>query len=339
MHSLPKLYSPCPIEPEPAAPATPFPARPQRLADWYAERAQAVATRRAYGGDWRAWERWLRRRGLDAQTARVEHAAGWIADRGWTCTVSTLRRAVAGCRAEARRRGWTCPFSDTTTGRIHPRISQTLAGVGRVHGDEPRRAAPLIAPAFRRLMRAIPDTDLPGRRDRALLAVGWHGALRRAELCGLEWRDVRPGLRGSVELRLRQSKGERGGGVATVLLVPADDPRCCAVRALDEWRRADCRGRAGRAGANVFRAAAPWRSCLRPHAVTAILRRRARAAGLPLAGLSAHSLRSGMLTAAALAGADPHRLRKHSRHARSDTLDGYVRPVLDVGDHPGRGLV
>ena len=338
MQSLPKLYSPCPIAPggpEPAAPATSFPPRPQRLADWYGERAQAVATRRAYSADMRAWERWLQHRGLDAQTARVEHAAEWIASRGWTCTVSTLRRAVAGCRAEARRRGWPCPFSDRA-GRIHPRIAQTLAGVGRVHGDAPRRAAPLMANDFQCLMHAIQPGDPSALRDRALLAVGWHGALRRAELCGLEWRDVHAAIGGGVELHVRASKGERAGGVATVLLVPAISPRCCAVQSLSNWRAA-ARGRAGRPGAKVF--TAPGRAALAPHAVTAILRRRARAAGLPVTGVSAHSLRAGMLTSAALAGADPHRLRRHSRHSRSDTLDGYIRPVLDVGDHPGRGLV
>lgn len=331
MRSLPKPSTADQPAPGPGV-VTPFPAR---LSDWYGAHAQAVSTRRCYAADQRAWERWLRARGVAPQSARTEHAAEWIAGRGWTCTVGTLRRAVAGCRSEYRRLGWRCPFSGPS-GRIHPRIAQTLAGVGRVHGDAPRRAAPLLAHDFQCLMHAIPATGDAALRDRALLAVGWHGALRRSEICGLEWRDVNIAIGGGVELSLRRSKGERAGGVATVLLVPAISPRCCAVQSLSDWRAA-ARGRAGRPGAKVF--TAPGRDALAPHAVTAILRRRARAAGLPVTGVSAHSLRAGMLTSAALKGADPHRLRRHSRHARSDTLDGYIRPVLDVGDHPGRGLV
>ena len=71
-----------------------------------------------------------------------------------------------------------------------------------------------------------------------------------------------------------------------------------------------------------------------------IIKRYIKLIGLGPAGYSGHSLRSGLLTSAAEAGASLFKLTEVSRHKSLDTLRGYVRRVdlfeagrsLDLGD-------
>src|SRR4051812_43419224 len=62
----------------------------------------------------------------------------------------------------------------------HPAIRDTLTGILRQHGAPPRRASAVGIAEIRRLVAAC-DTSLTGQR-RALLLLGFAGALRRAEL-------------------------------------------------------------------------------------------------------------------------------------------------------------
>ena len=125
----------------------------------------------------------------------------------------------------------------------------------------------------------------------------------------------------------------------------AREPQACPVRVLEALR-----GRAERCGLAVSGAAPVFTSSgLRSGELTGarlgaawvgrIVRKRAAAAGIPLEGLSAHSLRAGLLTSAGLAGVPMCRLLEHSRHARSDTLDLYIRGARRLASHPAEGLL
>ena len=60
----------------------------------------------------------------------------------------------------------------------HPLIRTTLRGIARRHGSAVRRSAALTTAEIRKLVATCAD-DLAGLRDRALLLVGFAGALRR----------------------------------------------------------------------------------------------------------------------------------------------------------------
>jgi integrase len=64
---------------------------------------------------------------------------------------------------------------------------------------------------------------------------------------------------------------------------------------------------------------------LTPHAVGAIVKRRAAEAGLEVSDLGSHSLRSGRLTEEAGRGASPWELMRISRHRSIRTLQDYIR--------------
>ena len=179
-------------------------------------------------------------------------------------------------------------------------------------------------------------------RDRAVLLVGWQGALRRSEIVGLDWSDVRA-VSGGYLLTLRATKS--GVDALDHPIIRAKRPNACPVRALAALRRrAQGLGLAVTGAAPVFtssglRSGRLSSTRLAPAWVGRIVRRRVAAAGIPVEGLSAHSLRAGLLTSAGLAGVPLYRLLEHSRHARSDTLDGYIRGARRLAAHPAEGLL
>jgi site-specific recombinase XerD len=103
---------------------------------------------------------------------------------------------------------------DHPTPTAHDVVRAVVRGTRRQLGVAQPQKTALELDALRTVVPNIPD-DLRGRRDRALLLVGWAAALRRSELVALEVRDLsfEPlawgfnrgiGLTSRVQLRVNQ---------------------------------------------------------------------------------------------------------------------------------------
>jgi integrase len=77
-------------------------------------------------------------------------------------------------------------------------------------------------------------TDPAGCRDRALLLLGFAGALRRNELAGLDLDDVIEGTNG-LTVHLRCSKTDREGVSRIIGILCGSNPVICPVRAWRAW--------------------------------------------------------------------------------------------------------
>jgi integrase len=75
--------------------------------------------------------------------------------------------------------------------------------------------------------------DAAGCRDRALLLMGFAGALRRSELVGLDVEDVVE-TNGGLTVRIRRSKTDQEGGGRSVGVPYGSNPATCPVRS---WKR------------------------------------------------------------------------------------------------------
>ena len=64
---------------------------------------------------------------------------------------------------------------------------------------------------------------------------------------------------------------------------------------------------------------------LRPQAVSLVIKRAASATGLDARPFSGHSLRAGLATSAALAGADLKDIMRQTRHRSHDVALRYIR--------------
>ena len=136
---------------------------------------KASATLRAYGSDFRIFSAWCQDRALVPMPAVPEVLAAYLAyEVGQNCRPSTLSRRLAAIQYAHQHAGHEPP----TTAEC---VRATLRDIRRTLGD---RKAPSTAGLARAMARATPDS-LVGLRNRAILLLGFAGALRRSELVAL----------------------------------------------------------------------------------------------------------------------------------------------------------
>jgi site-specific recombinase XerD len=194
--------------------------------------------------------------------------------------------------------------------------------------------------ALRGAVDVLPDT-LAGRRDRALLLVGFASALRRAELAALEV-TPRSGASGTIEqtaegliIRLMRSKTDQDGEGETVAVPFGSNPSTCPVRAYTAWLETS-QIKEGPAFRAINRHSHLAADALSDRSIALVVKRAviageiARGASAQDAGVVAqefagHSLRSGLATSAAANGAAGHLIQKQLRHRKFETTARYIR--------------
>ena len=306
-------------------PVPPFAAEANAAAKAYALQSLAPQTRRAYAADWRAWTDWCRRSGsaaLPADPAAVATYLAWLAPL-YSRSALDRRLAAIGHAHRLAQLEWSAS---------HPVLRATLRGIHRQHGSGRRQATALTSAELRKLIQAC-GSDITGLRDRALLLLGFAGALRRSELVAVEREHIRFTSEG-LRLRLHSSKTDQEGKGAELGILRGRRRETCPVRAIEGWLEAS----ACRFGP-VFRKIDRWGHIdhrrLGDDAVRTILLRRAREAGLKVDAserLSPHGLRAGFVTEAYMAGARDEQIMEHTRHRDLKTMRSYVRRARLVID-------
>jgi integrase len=109
-----------------------------------------------------------------------------------------------------------------------------MRGIRRRVGVAPVQKAPATALAIAAMLEHIPDT-LIGRRDRALLLIGFAAAQRRSEIAALQVSDVERVADGLI-IHVRKSKTDQEGAGAQIPIPRGD--RLKPVDALEAWSRA-----------------------------------------------------------------------------------------------------
>ncbi|HEY5412394.1 MAG TPA: site-specific integrase [Caulobacteraceae bacterium] len=284
----------------------------------YQDAADAPATLQAYAADLKNYEAWCERNGFAALPATPEVVGAYLAAAGEGYAMQTLRRRVA---AIARASGVDGHPLDTK----HPAIRETLRGIGRTHGSRGRRSAALTTVELRKLIRTC-EPGVAGARDRALLLIGFAGALRRSEIVALDvahfaWLDD------GVKLLLEKSKTDKDGEGAEIMIVAGRYPETCPVAALRGWLDAAAI-KSGPVFRKVNKAGRVEDRRLSKDAVRQILLRRAAQAGVygSLAEpISPHGLRAGFVTTAYRNGVPDEEIMGHTRHRSLTTMRSYVR--------------
>ena len=212
----------------------------------------------------------------------------------------------------------------------HPKVTVTLKAIRKRLGTDPDRSTPLTAERLIQVLLAIDASTMAGRRDIALLLVGWYGALRRSEASGMRREHLQLDDHG-LAIALPRSKGAQDHTVYVPILRQPNS-RWDPVRLLEDWLDAlDSRG-IGAASDGIWLHVTKgdtFGTAPRPisgDAINAIVTRRVLAAGLADAsGYSAHSLRAGFVTEAKNRGIDEADIMKHSRHKSLATMRLYDR--------------
>ncbi len=329
----------------------------------YARNARSDNTRRAYESDWRQFASWLRRQGLDPlppdpQTVGLYLAAcmeGAVsagarnigAGSRAPVSVTTLERRLAGICWHYRQRGEPLDTSDR-------HISTVLAGIRRAHARPPVQKEAIFADELLAMMATL-EMDLRGIRDRAILAIGFAGGLRRSEIVGLDcgpdqtedgagWIEIFPSGADVSSARkdsadVSSASNNDGGAVLQISgktgwreveIGRGSRPETCPVALLETWMRL---GRISHGP--LFRPIARKNGGVSPERlsdkhVARLVQKTALAAGIRgdltegerRLAFSGHSLRAGLASSAQIEEAH---VQKHLGHASPEMTRRYQR--------------
>lgn len=284
-------------------------------------------TRKAYASQWNAFFTWCNNMGLPPFPADSRVVLAYLTDRQRKgAAESTLGQAYAAIREEHRMRGAEPPALD---GQLYRSWLGARKQASR--GREVDKAAALSPAALRDVVRHCRGPL--GDRDRALLLVGWCGAMRSEEIAGLNVGDLKITDEG-LRVKIRHSKTDQMGAGHEIGIARASDQDACPVAA---WE-ALLAGRHSPADESpAFTSKNGHRLC--PKDIGLILKRRMKQAGLSRKGFSGHSLRSGCITAAAEAGHSLEAIQRQSRHKSLEVLLGYIRTATLFKGNVTEGLL
>jgi site-specific recombinase XerD len=281
----------------------------------YMTLARAPNTLRAYASDWRQFEEWCCRLGFAALPAPVEAVVLFLAEQAEGKTVSTVVRRLSAISVAHRCAGHPSPSE-------WAEVRALMAGLRRARGTAPERRRPLMTEQLEAALKHLP-ADALGTRDRALLLVGFAGALRRSEVVGLDWEDCEFVEQGLVIL-LRRSKTDQEGEGRRLGIPSRTNRARCPVKALMDWQTLGGWG-AGPVFRPVNRYGDVEERRLSDRAVARIVQRSLLRAGIDATGYAGHSLRAGFATSAARGGASERAIMNQTGHKSVTTLRQYIR--------------
>jgi integrase/recombinase XerD len=242
--------------------------------------AYAESTLRAYRADFACFYDWCLASARESLPASPETVAAFIAHDAIQSSPATLRRRLAGIRKVHRLLRLGNPVDDEDVAiamrralRSKPRRQKQALGLTRTLRDQ--------------LIAACPDA-LRGKRDRALIAVGYDTLCRRSELVSLRKEDLSSLENGAMTILVRRAKNDPFGDGRYGFLTPP------TMQLMNNWLDAA----EIKEGFLFRRITGHWigPNALHPYSVNRILKEAAKKAGLApktVADLSGHSMRVG----------------------------------------------
>ena len=285
----------------------------------YASGSRAENTTKAYTAAWTSFTDWCSRHDAEPMPANPATVALYLtarADQGMK--VATLALALAAIGAAHRAAG--LEFNSKS-----PTLAAVWSGIRRQIGIRPTRKAPVLTEDLRAMLGTLDRTTIAGKRDAALVLIGFGAALRRSELVALNIEDVTVVAEG-LKVLIRRSKTDQESAGAEIAIARGRSSITDPVAAFEAWVAA-----AGILTGPLFRRVR--RNGLVGHerlsgkSVADRVKLLAAAAGLDPALYSGHSLRAGLATSAASAGAGLTSIMKQTRHKSVDVAAVYVRDV------------
>ncbi|KQO49977.1 integrase [Methylobacterium sp. Leaf85] len=312
-----------------------LPAELASVVQAYQRASKATSTVRAYMTDARVFQEWCAGYGFRSLPATAQTLAAFLgheAEAGRA--TSTIGRRLAAIRYAHKLAGVADPTEDEA-------VHAVMKGIRRRAGMVVTPKAAATVDVLTAMLMHVPP-GLGGKRDKALLALGFAGAFRRSELVALDVADLREDAEG-LRVMVRRSKTDQEGKGVEKAIPHGRFIRPVAL--VRDWL--DAAGitegpvfrpvsRSGRVRAFADTANPPR---LTTQAVADIMKRYVLAAGLDASTFGAHSLRAGYITTAAERGADLARIMDQSGHRDPRTVLGYIRRANAFKDHSGSGFL
>lgn len=295
----------------------------------YVIESTSAATRKAYKSDLRIFAHWCNERNLPAMPSTPSIVADFIAHQAAEDNIgaSTLNRRVAAIKYAHELNNLVSPTKDKI-------VSATLKGIRRNQSKPVVKKQAATIDTIYQLLAQIDKTSPMGKRDYALLILGFAGAFRRSELAALNIEDLAFNDKGIV-VTIRKSKTDQDGQGQTIAIPNGKLNISGIVKTWIEFAGIESGAlfRSVNRGGNVGTAA------INDKTVARVIKKYAKLANLDASLFSGHSLRSGFITSAAESGANLFKIMDVSRHKSVETVRGYVRSAEQFDNHAGSSFL
>lgn len=291
------------------------------------------STRVAYRRDWERFVAWAKRHDCEEYPVSSQVLGAflvWMHGQGFA--KSTINRTVTVFRLAHDE------MHDPTETRA---IKAILAGIMRIDRRPVRRAKPMSFGELQALCAALADSlSRRNLRDRAIISLGWIGALRASEIVALNWEDI-TNVSDGIEVCIRESKTNKSGEseVVAIPYLRNDLKDVCAIRALALiYPDSDVDFEDGQHCPIFTSNGFPGESRMSERTIERALERACGLAALNKR-FTSHSLRRGFATFAAHRGISLYALKSHGRWKSSAVAEKYIERA-DLWKHnPIRDLL
>jgi integrase len=306
------------------------------------EGAGSENTRRAYRRIGRDYGLWCQENGFTPCPAHAQTILGYLSSLHRAGKAfSTIDQALAAISTAHRTRGFGfntmgAPVTDGSGGlriRQVPAVQRLLSELEKCL-PPPQKKTPLVVGVLEQLLAKVRRTPR-GRRDRAIILLGFMTACRRSELVKLDLEDVKPVVEAEwsgalITFRGRRKTNQKGDRPHTVAVPRFDSEELlgiCACHALGDWLE-----KAKIEDGPLFRPIVRKQIIARrltARQVARIVKKYALKAGFDPEPFAGHSLRSGFMTEGHERRVELERLMRQTGHKSRDVAAGYARPTGD----------
>jgi integrase len=183
----------------------------------------------------------------------------------------------------------------------------------------------------------VNENSLAAIRDNALLQIGFFGALRRSELAAICYEHITWDKAG-IEILLPSSKTDQTHE-GQYCVIPYGNNTLCPLDALKNWLE-QSQITAGAIFRRITLGDHVGDDALTPLSINRILKKRAQMAGIAnIITLSSHSLRRGLATSAARAGAPLQAIMRAGRWKQTNTVVEYIEAGERFDDNAARSVL
>ncbi len=268
-------------------------------------------TKLAYDSDWKSFTQFCSIYNHTPIPANEMIIIHYMSELSKTLKFSTIKRHIASISKAHTSAKFISPTN-------HPLVKEALDAISRTKGNKQTPKKALILEDLKRLIDIIDVSTLQGKRDKALLLLGFATASRRSELVSINAEDIEYNDKG-IDINIHESKKERW--IKKSILYTNND--YCPIVAIKEWLLAS-----HIKTDSLFRSINKVNTVmerLSDHAVAEIIKKYVKLAGLDPSIYSGHSLRSGFITSAGEQGFDLSSIKRQSGHSTVTMIDRYTQ--------------
>jgi len=308
----------------------------------YARNSRSKRTLDAYASDWKMFTKWCRRHQLSPLPAEPVTVVLYFTQLAEGTAFPDEKEPFARRPSTIRRHAATIAVAHRLAKTVSPideeEVQAVLLGITKTLGGAPKKKTAAVREIVTDMVHSIDEeVSAPGIaiRNRAIVLVGFGGALRRSEIVGLDVEHVEFRPRGMI-LTIVESKTDKERKGQTVLINKSEHADLCPMRSLQAWLR-----ELPVSSGAIFRSLSRRNKMQRlsGETVANVIKDAASNLKLNPDAFGGHSLRSGHVTTAVRDGTRIDVVQKQTRHKVLQTLLEYLEREGSWDDNSSKGII